>query len=57
MSDEEPCALSKAQAKALARLQAQAAQRSRAALPQLRARVHALGYTPLDLTGKRSSFR
>ncbi len=54
MEGTEPCVLSRPQAHALARLQAQAAQRSKAALPQLQARARALGYTPLDLTGEQT---
>ena len=43
--------LSSGQARALAAIRGNAARCSRAALPQLRARVSALGYTELDLAG------
>ena len=43
--------LSSGQAHALAAIRENAARCSRAALPQLRARVSALGYTELDLAG------
>lgn len=46
--------LSCGQARALASIRGNAARHSRAALPQLRARVSALGYTELDLAGAQT---
>lgn len=48
--------LTPGQKSALAQIKQRAARCSKAALPQLRARVCALGYTLLDLAGKQYWF-
>ena len=53
-SSRNDSVLSGGQARGLATIRENAARCSRAALPQLRARVSALGYTELDLAGAQT---